>query len=67
MAAPVTRIDARLAGRHPCRVAGHRCTPSLQWSGIPADAVELIPVIEDPDVPKLRPIVHGLVTGIDLP
>ncbi|WP_084531820.1 YbhB/YbcL family Raf kinase inhibitor-like protein [Nocardia miyunensis] len=55
-------------GAMPRRFAGHgvgeNISPPLRWSGVPADAAELVLVIEDPDVPLPRPIVHGLFTGI---
>ncbi|WP_216901563.1 YbhB/YbcL family Raf kinase inhibitor-like protein, partial [Nocardia alni] len=43
---------------------GDDLSPQLRWSGVPAGAAELVLVIEDPDVPLRRPIVHGLFTGI---
>ncbi|MGF6883694.1 Raf kinase inhibitor-like YbhB/YbcL family protein [Nocardia sp. GAS34] len=43
---------------------GENISPPLKFSGVPADAAELVLVIEDPDVPLPRPIVHGLFTGI---
>lgn len=44
---------------------GDDISPQLQWSGVPGDAVELVLIIEDPDVPLPRPVVHCLATGID--
>jgi Raf kinase inhibitor-like YbhB/YbcL family protein len=54
-------IPRRFAGAG----VGDNISPQLQWTGIPTDTAELVLIIEDPDVPLPRPIVHGLVTGID--
>ncbi|MEV4754745.1 YbhB/YbcL family Raf kinase inhibitor-like protein [Micromonospora sp. NPDC049559] len=43
---------------------GDNVSPPLAWSGVPETAVELVLVVEDPDVPLRRPIVHAVVTGI---
>jgi Raf kinase inhibitor-like YbhB/YbcL family protein len=51
--------------RHAGAGVGDDISPQLQWSGVPGDAVELVLIIEDPDAPLPRPVVHGLVTGID--
>ncbi|WP_433560610.1 YbhB/YbcL family Raf kinase inhibitor-like protein [Nocardia sp. CA-151230] len=44
---------------------GDNVSPSLHWSGVPVEAVELVLIIEDPDAPVRRPVVHGVFTGID--
>jgi Raf kinase inhibitor-like YbhB/YbcL family protein len=44
-------------------VGGNR-SPQLQWSGVPAETKELVLIIEDPDVPLKRPIVHLSLAGI---
>jgi phosphatidylethanolamine-binding protein (PEBP) family uncharacterized protein len=54
-------IPQRNAGKG----VGDDISPQLQWSGVPASTVELVLIVEDPDVPLPRPIVHCLVTGID--
>jgi Raf kinase inhibitor-like YbhB/YbcL family protein len=51
--------------RHAGLGVGDNISPPLQWTGVPADTAELVLIIEDPDVPLPRPIVHGLVAGID--
>ncbi|WP_433684927.1 YbhB/YbcL family Raf kinase inhibitor-like protein [Nocardia sp. CA-119907] len=56
--------NAAIPRRYAGKGVGDNISPPLQWSDIPASAVELVLIIEDPDVPLLRPIVHGLVTGI---
>jgi Raf kinase inhibitor-like YbhB/YbcL family protein len=55
-------------GLMPLRCAGKgvgdNISPSLSWSGVPAEAEELILIMEDPDAPLLRPVVHLIATGI---
>ncbi|MGW4767247.1 YbhB/YbcL family Raf kinase inhibitor-like protein [Nocardia sp. NPDC004278] len=57
--------NAAIPRRYAGDGVGDNISPPLQWSNIPPDAVELVLIIEDPDVPLPRPIVHGLVTGVD--
>ncbi|MET9492135.1 YbhB/YbcL family Raf kinase inhibitor-like protein [Nocardia sp. NPDC006630] len=56
---------AAIPQRHAGKGVGADISPALHWSGVPAAAVELVLIIEDPDVPLPRPIVHGLFSGID--
>ncbi|GAB2540004.1 YbhB/YbcL family Raf kinase inhibitor-like protein [Nocardia heshunensis] len=51
--------------RHAGAGVGDDLSPALHWSGVPPEATELILIIEDPDAPLRRPVVHGLFTGID--
>ncbi|MFE3255551.1 YbhB/YbcL family Raf kinase inhibitor-like protein [Nocardia sp. NPDC059229] len=44
---------------------GDNVSPPLHWSGVPVEAVELVLIVEDPDAPLRRPVVHGVFTGID--
>jgi Raf kinase inhibitor-like YbhB/YbcL family protein len=45
----------------PARYGGHAApSPPLRWSGVPAQAQELLLLVEDPDVPLRRPVVHGV-------
>lgn len=39
-------------------------SPPLRWSGVPAEARELVLVVEDPDAPMPNPIVHWVMIGI---
>jgi hypothetical protein len=54
-------LPPRCAGRP----VGDDVSPALAWSGIPAAAEDLLLVMEDPDAPLPRPVVHMLVTSID--
>lgn len=44
---------------------GEGRSPPLQWSGVPADAVSLVLVVEDADSPTPHPLVHAI--AVDLP
>ncbi len=44
---------------------GEGVSPPLAWSGVPADAVTLVLLVEDPDAPSTSPLVHAIVW--DLP
>jgi Raf kinase inhibitor-like YbhB/YbcL family protein len=39
---------------------GSNISPALAWSGVPAEAKELVLVVEDPDAPLNRPFVHAV-------
>jgi Raf kinase inhibitor-like YbhB/YbcL family protein len=43
---------------------GENISASLEWAGVPADAVSLAIVCEDPDAPSLEPIVHWIVYDV---
>ena len=43
---------------------GDELSPPLAWSGLPEGTVELALVVQDPDVPFPRAIVHCLAYGI---
>jgi Raf kinase inhibitor-like YbhB/YbcL family protein len=38
--------------------------PPLAWRGAPAEAQEIVIVVEDPDAPLPRPFVHAIVHGL---
>jgi len=43
---------------------GENISPPLHWTGVPAGTAELALVMEDPDVPFPRPIIHMVAYGI---
>jgi Raf kinase inhibitor-like YbhB/YbcL family protein len=55
-------------GAMPTRCAGlgvgENTSPALQWSGVPAETEELVLIMEDPDAPLRRPVVHLIALGI---
>ena len=43
---------------------GENISPPLNWTGVPAGTAELALVMEDPDVPFPRPMIHMVAYGI---
>lgn len=54
-------------GRLPPRFTadGEGVSPPLTWSGVPDGARCLALIVEDPDAPTPRPLVHAIVIDID--
>lgn len=44
---------------------GEGVSPPLLWSGVPEGTSNLALIVEDPDAPTPRPLVHALVVNID--
>ena len=53
-------LPARCAGKG----VGANVSPALAWGDVPPATQQLVLVIEDPDAPTPRPVVHTLVTII---
>jgi len=53
-------IPVRYAGEG----VGENISPPLRWSGVPEGAAELVLIMQDPDAPLPRPVVHVLASGI---
>jgi Raf kinase inhibitor-like YbhB/YbcL family protein len=43
---------------------GPNNSPQLAWSGVPAGTQELVLIMQDPDVPLPKPVVHLIAHGI---
>lgn len=43
---------------------GENVSPPLRWSGVPANARELVMIVEDPDAPFPSPFVHWILAGL---
>ena len=44
---------------------GDNLSPALDWAGIPPHTVDLAIIVQDPDAPMLRPVLHLLVCGLN--
>ncbi len=64
LASPAFAAYAAIPPRHAGTGVGDNISPPLRWSGVPEASAELVLVIEDPDAPLPRPVVHALATGI---
>jgi Raf kinase inhibitor-like YbhB/YbcL family protein len=53
-------IPRRYAGRG----VGENISPPLHWSNVPPQTKELVLIVQDPDAPMPRPVVHLIATGI---
>jgi Raf kinase inhibitor-like YbhB/YbcL family protein len=43
---------------------GANVSPPLAWRGVPDDVAELVLIVEDPDAPLPKPVVHLALAGI---
>lgn len=43
---------------------GAGTSPSLQWTGLPAQAESAVLIVEDADAPTPQPLVHAIVVGL---
>lgn len=64
LASPAFPAHAAMPLRYAGAGLGDNISPPLRWSGVPAAASELVLIIEDPDAPLPRPVVHAIATGI---
>jgi Raf kinase inhibitor-like YbhB/YbcL family protein len=51
--------------KHRGRLRGPNISPALNWTPPPAGTVELVLIVQDPDVPIGKPATHALTLGID--
>jgi len=64
LTSPAFAANTAIPLRYAAAGIGENISPALEWSGVPASAAELVLVMQDPDAPLPRPIVHVLATGI---
>lgn len=65
LTSPAFDHGAPIPEKHRGRMRGPNVSPPLSWTTPPAEAQELVLIIQDPDVPFGRPATHGLTIGID--
>lgn len=63
LSSPAFASGARLPERF--TADGQGVSPPLVWTGVPAGAASLALIVEDPDAPALRPLVHAVLFDID--
>ncbi len=64
LTSPAFADGAIMPARYGARGVGDNISPPLAWSGVPPGTAELVLIVEDPDAPLPRPVVHLLATGI---
>jgi Raf kinase inhibitor-like YbhB/YbcL family protein len=65
LTSPAFEHGAAIPERHKGRIFGENVSPELAWTVPPAGTVELVLVVEDPDVPFGKPATHALTVGIE--
>jgi Raf kinase inhibitor-like YbhB/YbcL family protein len=46
--------------KHGGKGVGDNVSPALQWTGVPADAKQLVLIMDDLDVPMPKPLMHTI-------
>ena len=65
LTSPAFDHGASIPEKHRGRLFGANISPALNWTQPPAGAVELVLIVQDPDVPFGKPATHALTLGID--
>ena len=65
LTSPAFEHEAPIPDRHRGRLFGTNISPALAWTAAPAGAVELVLIVQDPDVPFGAPAIHAIAAGID--
>ena len=65
LTSPAFDHGAPIPGRHRGRLLRASISPALNWTQPPAGTVELVLIMQDPDVPFGKPATHALTLGID--
>ena len=46
--------------KHAGKGVGDNVSPALRWTGVPAQARQLVLIMDDPDVPMPKPLMHTI-------
>lgn len=65
LTSPAFDHGAPIPEKHRGRLFGANISPALDWTPPPAGTVELVLIVQDPDVPFGKPATHALTLGID--
>ena len=55
---PAFTDGGQIPQKHAGKGVGDNVSPALQWTGVPADAKQLVLIIDDLDVPMPKPLLH---------
>jgi Raf kinase inhibitor-like YbhB/YbcL family protein len=64
LTSPAFEEGAAIPVRHAGVGLGDNLSPPLEWCGVPAWTAELVLVVQNPDAPLPRPLVHLIARGI---
>ncbi|RFA07981.1 hypothetical protein B7R54_01175 [Subtercola boreus] len=65
LASPAFDHRTPIPERHRGRLRGPKLSPALTWTEPPAGILELVLIVQDPDVPFGKAAIHDLTVGID--
>src|ERR1700761_2356848 len=65
LTSPAFDHGAPIPDKHRGRLFGANISPALSWTPPPPGTVELVLIVQDPDVPMGKPATHALTLGID--
>jgi hypothetical protein len=65
LTSPAFDHGAAIPEKHRGRLFGPNVSPALDWTPPPAGTVELVLIVQDPDVPIGKPATHALALGVD--
>jgi Raf kinase inhibitor-like YbhB/YbcL family protein len=65
LTSPAFDHGAPIPEKHRGRLFGANISPALNWTQPSAGTVELVLIVQDPDVPIGKPATHALTLGID--
>jgi Raf kinase inhibitor-like YbhB/YbcL family protein len=65
LTSPAFTHGAPIPEKHRGRLLRANISPALYWTRPPDGTVELVLIVQDPDVPFGKPAVHALTVGID--
>jgi len=64
LTSPAFADGAAIPDRHAGLGLGENLSPPLEWSAVPSWTCEMVLIVQDPDAPLPRPLVHLIATGI---
>jgi hypothetical protein len=65
LTSPAFDHGAPIPAKHRGRLFRPNISPAIDWTPTPAGTVELVLIVQDPDVPIGKPATHALTLGID--